>query len=281
MIRGGYELLDARSVANLLQRGGTILGTARSPRFRTAEGRAEAYRQLQAHGIRHIVAIGGDGTYAGAHYFAKEYPDLNIIGAPGTIDNDLYGTDYTIGYDTALNTVVEAVDKLRDTAEATGRIFLVEVMGRDAGCIALESGLAAGAEAILIPETPTDLPALAAQLNASFARGKKFAIIIVAEGDEAGGAFQISEKISPMLPEQEIRVTILGHLQRGGSPTCTDRVRASRLGLAAVEALRAGKRDLATGFLGGKISYTPLDQATKNPHAIDQDLIAAMEILAQ
>lgn len=287
-IRNGYEgLIDgdmfdmtSRDVSNILQLGGTILGTARSPRFMTAEGRQKAYENLAKFGVEGIVACGGNGTYTGALVFMSEHPDIRIVGTPGTIDNDLYGTDFTIGYDTAVNTAMNAIDNIKDTANAHGRVFFVEVMGRDAGFIALRSAIATGAEAVLVPETFTDLNALVATLNRNFEKKKRASIIIVSEGDDAGDAFEVLNQIKPRLLATDIRVTVLGHIQRGGRPTVNDRVLASRLGLEAVRALRDGKVGVAIGQIAGEIAYTPFETAIKYHQTINKTLLEMVEILS-
>ena len=279
LIDGDLALMDEKSVGNILQRGGTVLGSARSDRFRTAEGRAEAWRHLQSHGIEGVVAIGGDGTFTGAKIFSEEYP-VNFVGAPGTIDNDLYGTDYTIGYDTALNTVVSAVDKIRDTAASHRRLFFVEVMGKDAGFIALRAGIGVGAEAVLIPETETYVERLVERLGAGIRANKTSSIVVVAEGDDAGGAYSVAEKVKARYPEWDIRVSVLGHMQRGGSPSALDRVLASRLGLGAVEALLAGRKNEMVGLVSGELTYTPFEQAIKHHKGVNLDLLKLAEILA-
>ena len=287
-IRNGYEgLIDgdmfdmtSRDVSNILQLGGTILGTARSPRFMTAEGRQKAYENLAKFGVEGIVACGGNGTYTGALVFMSEHPDIRIVGTPGTIDNDLYGTDFTIGYDTAVNTAMNAIDNIKDTANAHGRVFFVEVMGRDAGFIALRSAIATGAEAVLVPETFTDLNALVATLNRNFEKKKRASIIIVSEGDDAGDAFEVLNQIKPRLLATDIRVTVLGHIQRGGRPTVNDRVLASRLGLEAVRALRDGKVGVAIGQIAGEIAYTPFEIAIKYHQTINKTLLEMVEILS-
>ena len=278
MINGEIIPMDAKSVANIIQRGGTVLKTARSNEFRTPEGREKAYQQLKKHDIDALVAIGGDGTFTGADIFIKEF-DIPIIGLPGTIDNDLRGTDFTIGYDTAINTVVDAVDKIRDTAESHDRLFIVEVMGRDSGLIALRSGIGAGAESILIPETKTDIQALLRRLGET-RRDKASKIIIVAEGDDAGGAFEIAAAVKDQFPGIDTRVSILGHIQRGGPPSCMDRVLASRLGVAAVEALRDGRKGEMIGLVHGKIHYTPFKDAIKHISGLDPQLFKLVEILS-
>jgi 6-phosphofructokinase 1 len=278
MINDEFVPLSAKSVANIIQRGGTILKTARSKEFRTEAGRKQAIANLQRYGIEGIVVIGGDGTFTGAVELSKMC-NIPIVGCPGTIDNDLVGTDFTIGYDTAINTVVDAVDKLRDTAESHDRLFFVEVMGRDAGLIALRAGIAAGAESILMPETKTNLDDLVTRLK-NKRKSKNSKIIIIAEGDEAGGAFSIAEKIGKELPEYDMRVTILGHIQRGGNPSAMDRVNSSRIGFAAVEALLAGKHNVMIGIVDKRITYTPFEQAIKHTEVLDTDLIRMLEILS-
>lgn len=278
MINDEFVSLNAKSVANIIQRGGTILKTSRSKEFRTEEGRKQAIANLQKYGIDGIVVIGGDGTFTGAVALSKMC-NIPIVGCPGTIDNDLVGTDFTIGYDTAINTVVEAVDKLRDTAESHDRLFFVEVMGRDAGLIALRAGIAAGAESILMPETKTNLDDLLTRLK-NKRKSKNSKIIIVAEGDEAGGAFSIAEKIGKELPEYDMRVTILGHIQRGGNPSAMDRVNSSRIGFAAVEALMQGKHNVMIGIVDKRITYTPFENAIKHTEVLDSDLIRMLEILS-
>lgn len=279
MILGEFENMDRKSVANIIQRGGTILRTARSEEFKTKEGRKKAYEQLKAQNIQGLVAIGGDGTFTGAHIFGEEF-DFPILGLPGTIDNDLFGTDFTIGYDTAINNVVEAIDRIRDTAESHSRLFIVEVMGRDCGLIALRSGIGVGAESIFIPETKTDMEALMHRLEISRA-DKMSKILIVAEGEgDSGGAVEIAEKVKQRFPQYDTRVSILGHIQRGGKPTCMDRVLASRLGVAAVESLIAGRRNEMVGLISGQISYTSFDHAIKHHVEIKQDLFKIVDILS-
>ena len=279
MVGGDFLKMDARSVANIIHRGGTILKTARSPRFLTEEGRQQAKIQLEKHGIDGVIAIGGDGTFRGAVEFSK-ICKIPFVGCPGTIDNDLAGTDFTIGYDTAINTVIDAVDKIRDTAESHNRVFIVEVMGRDAGLIALYSGIAAGAEGILIPETKNDLEDLLKTLGEK-RREKHSRIIIVAEGDEAGGAFKVDKAIKEKFPEFETRVTILGHIQRGGSPSCMERVNASRMGYAAVETLLSGKSSVMVGIVNRSIRLTPFSEAVKQQIEPDAGLLKMVDILAR
>jgi len=278
MISGEFIPMGRKSVANIIQRGGTILKTARSQEFRTKEGRQKAYEQIKNQNIDALVAIGGDGTFTGANIFIEEF-DIPVIGLPGTIDNDLAGTDYTIGYDTAINTVIEAVDKIRDTAESHDRLFIVEVMGRDSGLIALRSGIGSGAEAILIPESRTDINALLNRLEKG-RKDKSSKIIIVAEGDDVGGAFAIAKAVNNKFPTLDTKVSILGHMQRGGAPSCMDRVLASRLGIAAVEALIGSQRGEMVGVINGKIHYTPFRNAIKQVADIDQELLKIVEILS-
>jgi len=278
MINGELFGMDEKSVANIIQRGGTILKTARSEQFKTPEGRRLAYDQLKRHGVDALVAIGGDGTFTGARIFGNEH-DMPIVGLPGTIDNDLLGTDFTIGYDTAINTVVDAVDKIRDTAESHDRVFIVEVMGRDSGLIALRTGIASGAEAIVIPETKTDINALCERLEHG-RRDKSSKIVIVAEGDDAGGGFEIGRHIKEKFPHYDTRVSILGHIQRGGRPTCMDRVLASRMGVAAIESLRDGHRNEMIGIIHNEIAYTPFEYACKHNDEINPNLLRIVEILS-
>jgi len=286
-IRQGYEglinndmiELGPRSVKNIINQGGTILKTARSTEFRTPEGRKKAYEHLQQNNLDALVVIGGDGSFTGANIFHKEY-NIPFIGIPGTIDNDIFGTDFTIGYDTALNTVVEAVDKLRDTATSHDRVFFVEVMGRDAGFIALNSGIASGAQDILIPEQRDSVEDLCDSLERSEESGKKSSIVIIAEGEQLGGVYEIAKQVKARHQEYDIRVTVLGHIQRGGSPTCHDRVLASRLGIAAVEGLLEGKTNLMAGIRSNKIVFTPIDEAIIKHNEIDTELIKVANILA-
>lgn len=278
MISGDFIPMERKSVANIIQRGGTVLKTARSDEFRTPAGRKLAYEKLTAQKIDALVAIGGDGTFTGANVFYEEF-GIPVVGLPGTIDNDLLGTDFTIGYDTAINTVVEAVDKIRDTAESHDRLFIVEVMGRDSGLIALRSGIGTGAESILIPETKTDINALLARLETS-RKDKSSKIIIVAEGDDAGGAFQIAEVVKDKFPFLDTRVSVLGHIQRGGPPSCMDRVLASRLGVAAVESLLGGESGKMIGIVHGKIHFTPFSQAIKHNIDVNSELLKIVEILS-
>jgi len=278
MINNEFISLNKKSVANIIQLGGTILKTARSKRFMTEEGMEKAFQNLQKHEIDGVVCIGGNGTFTGAEEFCKKYP-IKFIGCPGTIDNDLVGTDFTIGYDTAINTVVEAVDKIRNTAESHDRVFIVEVMGRDAGLIALRSGIAVGAEGILIPETKNDLSKILQKLS-NARKDKSSKIIIVAEGDESGGAFNVANIIKDKFPNFDVRVSILGHIQRGGTPTCMERVNASRMGYTAVHALLEGKQNLMTGIVNKEITFTPFSKAIKHIEELNPDLIKMMDILS-
>lgn len=278
LVNGDFIPMVSKSVANIIQLGGTILKTARSERFLTPEGRKIAYKNLVENEIDALVVIGGDGTLKGARLFSDEN-NFPTVGIPGTIDNDLYGTDMTIGYDTALNTVVEAVDKIRDTAASHERIFFIEVMGRDAGFIALRAGIASGAEAVLIPETPTDLEALHKQLSEYMETKKTSSIILVAEGDDAGGAFEIKNKMEKFKGEYDLKVTVLGHIQRGGSPSAYDRYLASRLGIAAVEALIDDQRSIMIGMINREIVHTPFNKTIKHHKTIDQRMIDIVGIL--
>lgn len=272
--------LQRSSVSGIIQRGGTILKSARSHRFFEKEYRQLAYENLVKQDINALVAIGGDGTFKGALQFNAEHPDIKIVGTPGTIDNDLFGTDYTIGFDTAVNTAIEAIDKIRDTADSHDRLFFVEVMGRDAGLIALYSGLASGAEDILIPETITDINTLVEKLKKGENKNKQSNIIVVAEGDDAGGAFKIAEQVKPLLPDYDIKVSILGHIQRGGNPTALDRIQASEMGMAAVEALMAGEHNLMIGIENKKIVHIPFEKATKQHPEIDKNMEKMMRVLS-
>jgi 6-phosphofructokinase 1 len=272
-------LLTARSVSNIVQHGGTMLRTSRSKRFMTDEGQQSAAAILREHGIDALVPIGGDGTFRGAVALARHW-DGQVVGCPGTIDNDLWGTDYTIGFDTAVNTAVEAIDKVRDTADATERMFLIEVMGRHAGYIALDSAIAAGAEEALIPETPTDVKALVANLVAGRERGKTSSMVIVAEGDPCGGAEKLRQEIA-VCCGYETRVLILGHLQRGGAPTVRDRVLASRLGVYAVDSLIAAETGKMAGEVNGKTVLTPFEETWSRHKPITPDWLRLLEILSR
>jgi 6-phosphofructokinase 1 len=278
MIDGDLNRLEKGDVGNIIHRGGTILKTARSERFRTPEGRKLAYESLQAFEIDALVAIGGDGTFAGANIFTREY-DIPIIGIPGTIDNDLCGTDYTIGFDTSVNTAIEAVDRIRDTADSHDRLFFIEVMGRHTGFIALSTAIASGAEHVLLPEVDTPIETLIQRLRINTRRRKLFSVVIVAEGNKYGGAGTIAEKVREQF-DHDIKVTIIGHLQRGGSPSCADRVLASRLGFAAVEGLMRGQHNVMAGIVNNEVIYTPFEQAIAPGKKIDNDLVRMAEILA-
>jgi 6-phosphofructokinase 1 len=279
MINSDFIPLEASSVSDIIQRGGTILKTARCEEFRTPEGRLKAYNNLRNAQIDGVVVIGGDGSFTGARLFNEEH-DIPFVGIPGTIDNDIYGTDYTIGYDTALNTVVEAVDKIRDTASAHNRMFFVEVMGAEAGFIALYSGIATGAEAIIIPELKDEESDLIKILEPGNSRKKSSSLIIVAEGDEGGGAFALAERVKSIFPDRDIRVSVLGHLQRGGSPSAIDRVNASRLGYAAVEALLDDQKSVMVGIMDDEITLVPFRRAVKLHKDVNHDLVNLAKILS-
>lgn len=278
MVNGDIFPMEAKSVANIIQRGGTMLKTARSEEFKSPEGRAKAYENLKKFDIDALVAIGGDGTFTGSDIFMKEY-DMPIMGLPGTIDNDLQGTDFTIGYDTAINTVINAVDKIRDTAESHDRVFIVEVMGRDSGLIALRSGIGTGAEAILIPETKLDFSGFLTRLDKT-RKNKSSRIIIVAEGDKDSDAFSVADKVKDRFPHYDVRISVLGHIQRGGSPTCMDRVLASRLGVAAVEGLLEGRKGEMAGLQGGNITFTDFGNAIKHIDHVNPNLLKIVDILS-
>lgn len=279
LVEGDFTVMEAKSVSNIMQRGGTMLKTARSKKFATKEGMQEAFYNLKKHDVEGLIVIGGDGTFKGALEFGTLF-NFPIMGCPGTIDNDLNGTDLTIGYDTAINTVVQAVDKIRDTAESHDRLFIVEVMGRDAGLIALRSGIGVGAEAILIPETNRDVESMLHRLDKG-RKDKASKIIIVAEGEEAGGAFEIGQIIKQKFPNvYDVRVSILGHMQRGGSPSCTDRVISSRMGFSAVEALIEGRKGEMVGIVNSDIKYTPFSEAVKHIADLNPQLLRMVEILS-
>lgn len=279
LIENDIFKMDSRSVANIIQRGGTILKTARSKAFITPEGRKIAYDNLKQHGINGLVIIGGDGSFKGAQTFSNEY-DIPCIGLPGTIDKDIAGTDVTIGFDTAVNTAVEAIDKIRDTMDAHDRLFIVEVMGRDAGYIALHSGIATGAENILIPESKTDIEELISSLTEKEKRKKLVNLVVVAEGGEYGDANKLAAIVKERIPSADIRVCILGHIQRGGSPSCEDRLIASHMGYYAVESLLIGRNNVMIGVVNNKIHYTPLDKAVKEKQKIGQEWMKIVKILA-
>lgn len=279
MIDGQIEHLDKRDVGNIIHRGGTILKTARSERFLTKEGRRIAYDALVANEIDALVAIGGDGTFSGAKIFHEEF-GIPIVGIPGTIDNDLFGTDYTIGFDTAVNTAIEAVDRIRDTADSHNRLFFIEVMGRDTGYIALNTGIGSGAGAILIPESHIDVDTFIKLLEKSAQRQKLFSLIIVAEGNENGNAQKLADEIRHRFPDYDPKVTIIGHLQRGGAPSALDRLIASRMGFAAVEALIAGKTNVMVGIENNQTVLVSFDDAINKSKAINQELLRLAEILS-
>lgn len=275
------EIVDfsSHSVSNIIQKGGTILKTARCKEFSTPEGRQQAYENMQAAGIDALVVIGGDGSLTGASIFAKEF-NIPIVGLPGTIDNDLSGTDATIGYDTALNTIMDAVDKLRDTASSHERLFFVEVMGHTAGYLALNSAIASGSEAAIIPEMDTEVDQLADLISHGFRKSKNSAIVIVAENPETGGATGLAERVKKEFPEYDARVTILGHIQRGGSPTAVDRILASRMGNAAIEALMEGQRNVMIGVANSKLVYVPFAKAVRHHKEIDRENLELVKILS-
>jgi 6-phosphofructokinase 1 len=280
MIEGDFIELNARSVKGIINKGGTFLKSARSKAFRTKEGRQEAYKQLKKANIDALVVIGGDGSFTGGLVFNQEF-DFPVMGIPGTIDNDIAGTSHTLGYDTTLNTVVDVIDKIRDTASSHNRLFFVEVMGRDVGHIALNVGVGAGAEEILIPEEDLGLERLLESLRRSKESGKSSSIVIVAEGDKTGkNVFELKDYVEENLPEYEVRVSVLGHMQRGGSPSCFDRVLASRMGVKAVESLLDGKSNLMVGLINDKITVTPLEKAIKGQSKINKELIRVSDIMS-
>jgi 6-phosphofructokinase 1 len=280
MIEGDFIDLDARSVKGIINKGGTFLKSARSTGFRTKEGRQEAYNQLKKANIDALVVIGGDGSFTGALIFNQEF-GFPVIGIPGTIDNDIAGTSHTLGYDTALNNAVEVIDKIRDTASSHNRLFFIEVMGRDVGHIALNVGVGAGAEEILIPEEDLGLERLLESLNRSKESGKSSSIVIVAEGDKTGkSVFELKDYVNEHLPEYDVRVSVLGHMQRGGSPSCFDRVLASRMGVKAVESLLKGKSNLMVGLISDRITLTPLERAIKGQSKINKELIRVSDIMS-
>jgi 6-phosphofructokinase 1 len=280
MINGDIHPLTSQSVSNIIQRAGTILKSARSAEFRTKEGRQKAYEQLKAHNIEGLVAIGGNGTFTGAQIFYEEY-GIPTVGAPGTIDNDLYGTDFTIGFDTAVNTVLNAIDKIRDTADSHDRVFFVEVMGRDSGYIALRSAIGGGAEMAIIPEKPNSLDEIIEKFKVGWGRAKRSYIVVVAEGQQPGNATDIAQKVKKEIPDLDIRVSTLGHIQRGGAPSAVDRVIASRIGLAAVEALLSGKKGVMVGIVNGRIKYTPFKETFKHKNEQIAEMIRLVEVLSK
>lgn len=281
MIENDMYEMGTRSVSNILNLGGTILKTARCLPFRTDEGMETAYQNIKARGIDGLVVIGGDGTFTGALRFSQKYPDISVIGVPGTIDNDLYGSTYTLGFDTATNTVIEAIDKIRDTADSHDRLFFVEVMGRDSGAIALRAGISCGAEAILLPEKSTALEDLIAHLKNGATNKKSSSIVIVAEGDKTGGIYDLAKAVQQEITHYDIKVTVLGHLQRGGAPSSFDRVLGSRLGFAAVNALISGQSQKMVGLEANHIKLTPLDEAlSHHDFKLESDLLQMMDVLA-
>ena len=280
MIENEFVSLNARSVKGIINKGGTFLKSARSKEFMTEEGRKKAYNNLVENGIQGLVVIGGDGSFTGGVVFNKEF-NFPIIGIPGTIDNDIYGTSHTLGYDTALNTTVEAIDKIRDTASSHNRLFFIEVMGRDAGFIALNAGVGAGAEEILIPEEDLGLERLLESLERSRRTGKSSSIVVVAEGDKTGkNVFELAQYVEENLPEYDVRVSVLGHMQRGGSPSCFDRVLASRLGVKAVELLLDNQTNLMVGLINNKVTTTDLEEAIKGSNAINKELLKVSDIMS-
>jgi 6-phosphofructokinase 1 len=281
MIENDMYNMGTRSVSNILNLGGTILKTARCLPFRTDEGMETAYQNIKAQGIDGLVVIGGDGTFTGALRFSQKYQDVAVIGIPGTIDNDLYGSTYTLGFDTATNTVIEAIDKIRDTADSHDRLFFVEVMGRDSGAIALRAGISCGAEAILLPEKSTNIDELIKQIKSGEENKKSSSIVIVAEGDKSGGIYDLAKAVQKEITNYDIKVTVLGHLQRGGAPSSFDRVLGSRLGFAAVNALIAGHSQKMVGLEANHIKLTPLDEAlSHHDFKLEEDLLQMVDILS-
>jgi 6-phosphofructokinase 1 len=281
MIENDMYPMQARSVSNILNLGGTILKTARCLPFRTDEGQETAYQNIKAQGIDGLVVIGGDGTFTGALRFSQKYPDVAVIGIPGTIDNDLYGSTYTLGFDTATNTVIEAIDKIRDTADSHDRLFFVEVMGRDSGAIALRAGISCGAEAILLPEKSTAIEELIKHLKAGESKKKSSSIVIVAEGDKSGGIYDLAKAVQKEVTNYDIKVAVLGHLQRGGAPSSFDRVLGSRMGYAAVNALLAGESQKMVGLEANHIKLTPLAEAlSHHDFNLEADLLQMVEVLS-
>jgi 6-phosphofructokinase 1 len=279
MIEGDIVKMNSHSVSNIIQKGGTILKSARSEQFKTKEGRKKAYDQLQKLGIEGLITIGGDGTFTGAKIFYDEY-GVPTVGAPGTIDNDLYGTDYTIGFDTAVNTALGAIDKIRDTADSHNRLFFIEVMGRDSGYIAIRSGIGGGAELVMVPETSTSIKEVISTLQEGWERHKTSSIVVVAEGDEEGNAMEIAEKVKKKIKQKDIKVSILGHIQRGGSPSAQDRILASRLGLGALEGLIKGEKNVMAGIINDKLVYTSFDDSITKNKPLNQELIRMVKVLS-
>lgn len=279
MIRGDIFKMDSHSVSNIVQKGGTILKSARSKEFLTPEGRKKAYEQLMKFEIEGLIAIGGDGTFTGAGIFYDEF-GLPTVGAPGTIDNDLFGTDYTIGFDTAVNTALEAIDKIRDTADSHDRVFFIEVMGRDSGYIAIQSGIGGGAEIVMVPETLTSIDDVIGALKQGWDRKKTSSIVVIAEGEEEGTAIEIANEVREQLKGKDLRVTTLGHIQRGGRPSAADRILASRLGLGAIEGLINGQKSVAAGIVNDQLVYTDFKEAISKEKPLNPDLIRMVNILS-
>ncbi|WP_026135812.1 6-phosphofructokinase [Nafulsella turpanensis] len=279
MIRGDIFKMNSHTVSNIVQKGGTILKSVRSKEFLTPAGRKKAFEQLQKFEIEGLVAIGGDGTFTGAGVFYDEY-GLPTVGAPGTIDNDLFGTDYTIGFDTAVNTALEAIDKIRDTADSHDRVFFIEVMGRDSGYIAIQSGIGGGAEIVMVPETLTSIDDVIGTLKQGWDRDKTSSIVVIAEGDEEGTALEVAATVKEQLKGKDIRVTTLGHIQRGGRPSAADRILASRLGLGAVEGLINGQKNVAVGIVNDQLVYTHFREAISKEKPLNPDLIRMVNILS-
>lgn len=279
LITGEISEFQTQNVSNIIQQGGTIIKSARCSEFHTYEGREKAFATIQREEIDALIVIGGDGTFTGARIFAQEF-NIPIVGIPGTIDNDLFGTDYTIGYDTALNTIVEAVDKIRDTANSHERLFFIEVMGRDAGFLALNGAIASGAESAIIPEIITEVDQLQQLIENGFRKSKNSSIVLVAESDITGGAIGMAERVKREYPQYDVRVTILGHIQRGGSPTASDRILASRMGVAAVDAILDGQRNIMIGIVDNQIVHVPFAKAIKDDKPVDNTLFDIVRILS-
>ncbi len=277
MIRGDFKELSSHSVSNIIQKGGTILKSARSEEFRTPEGRQKAYDNLKKHEIEGLICIGGDGSFTGAKIFYEEF-GIPCVGAPGTIDNDIYGTDFTIGFDTAVNTAIQAIDKIRDTADSHDRIFFIEVMGRDSGYIAIRSGICGGAEMVLVPETATSVEEVINTLKKGKSRSKTSSIVVVAEGDEMGGAMELAAMAREALVDADIRVATLGHIQRGGAPSAKDRILASRMGLSAIEGLLNGRKNVMAGVMKDELVYTPFEHAVTIEKTLSPDLLRMVNI---
>ena len=279
MMNGDVFKMESFSVSNIIKTGGTLLKSARSEEFLTREGREKAYGQLQRHGIEALVALGGNGTFRGASNFCEEF-DFPVVGAPCTIDNDLYGTDYTIGYDTALNTALDAIDRIRDTADSHERVFFVEVMGRDSGYIAVPCAIGGGAEMVMTPETQVSVSSIIDAIQSGWKRSKASSIVIIAEGEVEGGAYKVAAKVKEALPHMDARVTVIGHVQRGGAPTVSDRMLASRIGIGCVNGLLEGRRNVMTGIVDSKLVYIPLMEAISRKKAIDPGFVKMVDILS-